>query len=74
MKKFRNGVSFYTTGTVNLKIGFPEDEVFCLHCWLCYQDSIGRHMCRLMNREVYFSHSGIHEDCPLEFGGENESI
>lgn len=64
---FRQGVSFYTTGTAEIKVHFPENEVTCFHCWMRYKDSGDRQMCRLMNREVYNINRGIHEDCPLKF-------
>lgn len=72
---YRNGVEYYTTGRVTVNIHFPEDKVKCFHCWMCYKDSLGRNICRLMEREVYHIDRGIHEDCPLIFEEEeNEEI
>lgn len=62
------GVSFYTVGTCEINVNFPEREICCFHCWLRYKDSGDRQMCRLLQKEVYRIHDGIHEDCPLRFG------
>lgn len=69
---FRKGVSYYTTGRVNVTVHFPEDKVKCFHCWMRYKDSTDRQMCRLLNREIYYINEGIHEDCPLYFEGEEK--
>lgn len=69
------GVKYYTTGTVDIAVHFPEDEVTCFHCWLRYKDSGERQMCRLLNRELYYIREGIHEACPLRFEEvKNESV
>ena len=67
MSIYHKGVSYYSTGTVELKVHFPEDKVCCFHCWMRYKDSTDRQMCRLLHKELYYINSGIREDCPLEF-------
>lgn len=80
MAKFKNGVSYYTKGTMTVTAYFPEDEVTCFHCWLRDKDNIGRPFCRATSRELYYIQDGIHEDCPLQFekqekeGGSVESV
>ena len=62
-----HGVSYYTSGTIELRVHFPEDDVCCFHCPMRYKDSGDRQMCRVLNREVYYIKEGVHEDCPIEF-------
>ena len=64
---YKRSVLYYTMGIAELHIPFPEDKVCCFHCSMRYRDSCDRQMCRLLNRELYYIHEGIHEDCPLEF-------
>lgn len=67
MKDFRKGVSYYTTGSMQLDIHFPEDDVCCFHCQRIYKDSVGRYMCDILRKELYSVSDSIHPECPLIF-------
>ena len=64
MRKFDNGVSFYTSA--QMTIYFPEDDVCCGQCPLCYEDSLKRPRCSFSNQLVY-SKEHISAFCPLDF-------
>jgi len=68
---YRQGVSYYTYGKMELSIPFPEDKVYCFHCVMRYKDSTDRQMCRLLHEEIYDIKSGVREDCPLKFESED---
>ncbi len=72
MREFPNGVSYYTKGTYELTVNFPEDDVCCFRCWMRFKDSGDRQMCRLLNTELYSVKNMIHEDCPLRFKEDSE--
>ena len=62
MRKFDNGVRFYTSGT--LTVYFPEDDVCCGQCPLCYKDNLDRPRCSYDNHLVY-SKETQSAFCPL---------
>ena len=64
MRKFENGVRWYTSGT--LTINFPEDDICCGQCQLCYEDNMRRPRCSLDNHLVY-SKEHISPFCRLVF-------
>lgn len=64
MRKFDTGVSYYTTAI--LSIHFPEDDICCGQCPLCYKDNLDRPRCSYTNQLVY-SKETIVEYCPLVF-------
>lgn len=67
MARFDKGIAWYTTGTVHLRINFPEDEVKCKWCpHLRADEANGRHFCRLTGSIVY-SKEFIADDCPIVF-------
>lgn len=73
MSRFKNGVSYYTIGKMVAVVHFPEDEVTCFHCWMRDNDTIGRPVCRALNRELYYIKEGRHEDCPLTIERKDEN-
>lgn len=64
MRRFDSGVSWYTQGT--LTVNFPEDDVCCGQCPLCYEDNLKRPRCSFTNALVY-SKEHISAFCPLIF-------
>lgn len=68
MKDFRNGISYYTQGTVT--INFPEDDICCQHCHLMGVElKSDRRYCRRTGEYLpgYLATIGL--DCPIKFGG-----
>lgn len=51
MRRFDSGISYYTSATLTLY--FPEDDVCCGQCQLCYEDNLKRPRCSLDNHLVY---------------------
>ena len=66
MKKFPNGVSYYTKATV--EIGFPEDQVCCAYCPML--ETYARNQCRRTG-EYLMDTRGIGYYCPLILEKEN---
>ena len=56
---YRHGVSYFTHGKGIIDISFPEDKVCCQHCWMSYEDSMHRPMCRWLKKEIYNPKRGI---------------
>ena len=71
MARFERGVSYYTTGVINLPVHFPEDAVACRYCRYSHMDNMERMWCRLTGALLY-SKDAIPEDCPIEFEKEEK--
>jgi hypothetical protein len=74
-KIFDNGVSFYTHGTANIDIYFPENDVRCVWCPFCRAESdLRRFWCRITNHMVYNPDcAGLPEFCPIKINKETEN-
>ena len=66
-RAFEKGVSFYTKGTVEVSVFFPEDDVRCLWCPFCRaEEAFGRFWCRLNNKMIYNpKYEGLPDSCPI---------
>lgn len=73
-KNFDKGVSYYTHGTANIDIYFPENDVRCIWCPFCRAESdLRRFWCRLTNHMVYNPDcAGLPEFCPIKINKEKE--
>lgn len=70
MKKFPNGVSYYTKATVD--IGFPEDDVCCYRCPLMGVETMSnREYCRRTGEYLPAPRDIVGLNCPLNFEKEN---
>lgn len=68
MKQFKDGVSFYTTGTATVRVHFPEDDVVCAWCPFCRSDGdLKRAQCRLTNDIIFNPFFGVADTCPIQF-------
>lgn len=66
MRQFHNGVSFYTTATV--EIGFPEDDVCCHWCpFLAHDYKLDREICKKTGEILVAPRDHIGHYCPLKF-------
>lgn len=66
MKKFDNGVTYYTMATVN--IPFPENDVCCHWCPLLGKEVISnRDYCKRTGEFLVSPKDIIGCQCPLEF-------
>jgi hypothetical protein len=75
MKVFKNGVSYYTTSTV--EISFPEDDVCCYRCPLMGFDynRADREYCKKTGEFLPAARHTIGFNCPLNFvNKENEDV
>lgn len=63
MRKF-DEVHWFSSGS--LTIYFPEDDICCGHCPLCYEDNMKRPRCSFDNHLVY-SKEHISPFCRLVF-------
>jgi hypothetical protein len=69
MKQFVNGVSYYTTATV--EIGFPEDDVCCHWCpFLSHDYKLDRERCGKTGEVLIAPKYDIGYMCPLNFKNE----
>lgn len=66
MKEFRNGVKYYTKGTV--EIGFPEDDINCYRCPLMTTDyGSKRERCEKTGEILVAPKYEVGVFCPIEF-------
>lgn len=71
MKDFRNGVSYYTHGTVS--IGFPEGDVVCHWCPLLGMEyKQNRAYCRKTGEYIPAPDNDIGLHCPIIIEAEKE--
>ena len=73
-KSFEKGVSYYTHGTANIDIYFPENDVRCAWCPFCRSESdLRRFWCRITNHMVYNPDCpGLPEFCPIQIKDKEE--
>ena len=70
MKAFKSGVSYYTTGTI--EIHFPEEDVCCWHCPLLGKESgTGREYCKRTGYYLPAYTEDIDMNCPIKFTKES---
>ena len=70
MKVFKSGVSYYTTGTI--EIHFPEDDVCCHWCpFLQHDYKLDRERCGKTGEVLIAPKHSIGFNCPLNFTEEN---
>lgn len=66
------GVTYYTTGFVNIPVHFPEDRVACQWCpYTRYEDGTKRHSCRFTNEFLPYWNTTIGNQCPIDFKEDN---
>lgn len=73
--KHNAGVQYYTTGTVELEIPFPEDKITCGNCRLCRFDEVFKYYyCGATRDRAMILHpfGGVCEGCPIRFDGQEE--
>ena len=68
-----NGVTEYTTGTLQFKVGFPKGEEACEWCPLCISDPLmrSRHRC-LDTGAIIFDVRHVDKECQMKFDNEVE--
>lgn len=68
----KSQVTYYTTGTAEVDIHFPEDDTRCVWCPFCRDEqSLRRYWCRLTNRVVTNPDAfGLPMFCPIKFNEE----
>ena len=72
MKDFSKGVSYYTSGTVD--ISFPEDDVCCHWCPLMSSEyKPDRAYCRKTGEYLLAPKYTVGESCPLKFNTEEKN-
>ena len=70
MKAFKNGVSYYTKGT--LDIYFPENDVCCFRCPLLGKErGTEREYCKRTGYYLPAYADDIEMNCPINFTKEN---
>ena len=71
MKVFKDGVRYYTSGTVDLH--FPEDDVCCYRCPLMGSEiKTDREYCRRTGEYLPAPRDTIGFNCPINFTKEND--
>lgn len=70
---FRNGVSYYTHGTLFIDVSFPEDKVCCAQCDFCKQKyGMQVFQCFLTQEPILQPEKGIGNQCPITFPEVND--
>lgn len=71
MKKFENGVRYFTRGMVS--VHFPEDDVACVYCPMMGAEMKNeRRYCRRTGEYLPAYEHSIGLDCPIKFEEETE--
>lgn len=70
MSDFKNGISFYTTASITLKVNFPEEDVNCRNC-IFYTKRNDQPRCYLTSNVLFNPLYDIDCDCPLNFNKES---
>ena len=69
------GVSFYTWGTAELSVPFPEDKTVCQWCpYVRNEDSLKRHRCLLTGEYLPYPFTSRGNECPIKFQESGEII
>lgn len=69
------GVSYYTTGYVNIPVHFPENKVSCQWCpYIRYDDGLKRHLCRFTFEFLPYWNTGIGNQCPIDFKEDDKNV
>lgn len=64
----REGVSFYTKGSVTLPVFFPEDKTVCQWCpFVRTEDSLKRCRCQLTGEYLVYPFTSRGNECPVVF-------
>lgn len=72
MKKLE-GVAFYTWGTAEFRVPFPEDKTVCQWCpFVRTEDSLKRHKCQLTGEYLPYPFTSRGDLCPVRFEEEEE--
>lgn len=72
--KTSRGVTYYTTGTLNMPVSFPEDKLVCQWCLFCRgEDSLKRCKCICTGELLPYPLTSRGNMCPIEFG-ENKEV
>lgn len=68
-----NGVTEYTTGTLEFQVGFPKGEEACEWCPLCISDPLmrSRHRC-LDTGAIIFDVRQLDKECRMKLDNEVE--
>lgn len=65
------GVTYYTTGTLNMPVPFPEDKLVCQWCPFCRgEDSLKRCKCLCTGEFLPYPLTSRGNMCPIEFESE----
>lgn len=71
MKDFSRGVSYYTSGTV--EIGFPEDDICCRWCPLMGMElKIDRAYCKRTGEYLVSPNFEVGMNCPIVFQNQEQ--
>lgn len=66
----KNGIEYYTKGTISMPIYFPNDETDCAHCQYCFEpkdDELHRHRCTLTDETLFYVYNSRGRECPIKF-------
>lgn len=67
-ERFEGGVRYYTQGTAEIHISFPENDLCCQNCRLMVGEYITRRSrCALTGEIIPDPNYMIGHDCPLDF-------
>ncbi len=70
----KNGVDYYTKGTVTVNVSFPEDKIACQWCplFLRYEKDYTRYSCRLTHEWLLYPFTRVGELCPIVIENKGE--
>lgn len=69
------GVSFYTWGTAELAVAFPESKTVCQWCpYVRNEDSLKRHRCLLTSEYLPYPFTSRGNECPIKFQESSEIV
>ena len=70
---FEGGVKYYTFGTAEFRVSFPEDRVVCNYCkFIRPRSDLKRYECQLTDEILLYPFDGIGHNCPIIFDLDEE--
>ena len=70
---FEGGVKYYTFGTAEFRVSFPEDRIVCNYCkFIRPRSDLKRYECQLTDEILLYPFDRLGQNCPIIFGLDNE--
>lgn len=70
---FEGGVKYYTFGTAEFRVSFPENRTTCNFCWYCrHREGMKRYECVLTDEILLYPFDCRGQECPITLDDREE--